>query len=173
MVIELIVNILLLGFCVFCFGYVGSTMPVSAVNELGAEQWPQGILILLILAILWNIIKFFRAHKPAEISAAFQAFPGDVAGFFKSKLFIGMVLVVIMAIAYEPIGFMLTCFLFLMAYGLLLGQRNIALLVGTSLLITVILYIGFAVFLGVLLPRGNVSFLRDFALFVESLVPSF
>ena len=148
-------------------------MPVSAVNELGAEQWPQGILILLILAILWNIIKFFRAHKPAEISAAFQAFPGDVAGFFKSKLFIGMVLVVIMAIAYEPIGFMLTCFLFLMAYGLLLGQRNIALLVGTSLLITVILYIGFAVFLGVLLPRGNVSFLRDFALFVESLVPSF
>ena len=131
------------------------------------------ILILLILAILWNIIKFFRAHKPAEISAAFQAFPGDVAGFFKSKLFIGMVLVVIMAIAYEPIGFMLTCFLFLMAYGLLLGQRNIALLVGTSLLITVILYIGFAVFLGVLLPRGNVSFLRDFALFVESLVPSF
>lgn len=166
MVIELIVNILLLGFCIFCFGYVGSTMPVSAVNELGAEQWPQGILILLILAI-------FRAHKPAEISAAFQAFPGDVAGFFKSKLFIGMVLVVIMAIAYEPIGFMLTCFLFLMAYGLLLGQRNIALLVGTSLLITVILYIGFAVFLGVLLPRGNVSFLRDFALFVESLVPSF
>ena len=96
-----------------------------------------------------------------------------MAGFFKSKLFIGMVLVVIMAIAYEPIGFMLTCFLFLMAYGLLLGQRNIALLVGTSLLITVILYIGFAVFLGVLLPRGNVSFLRDFALFVESLVPSF
>ena len=29
------------------------------------------------------------------------------------------------------------------------------------------------VFLGVLLPRGNISFLRDFALFVESLIPSF
>ena len=55
MVIELIVNILLLGFCIFCFGYVGATMPVSAVNELGAEQWPQGIQILLIQAILWNI----------------------------------------------------------------------------------------------------------------------
>ena len=60
-----------------------------------------------------------------------------------------------------------------LAYGLLLGQRNIALLVGTYLLITVILYVGFSVFLGVLLPRGNISFLRDFALFVESLIPSF
>ena len=173
MVIELIVNVLLLGFCIFCFGYVGATMPVSAVNELGAEQWPQGILILLILAILWNIFKFFRVHKPAEISEAFRAFPGDVVGFFKSKLFFGMVLVVVMAMAYEPVGFMVTCFVFLMAYGLLLGQINIALLVGTSLLITVILYVGFSVFLGVLLPRGNISFLRDFALFVESLVPSF
>lgn len=173
MVIELIVNVLLLGFCIFCFGYVGATMPVSAVNELGAEQWPQGILILLILAILWNIFKFFRVHKSAEISEAFRAFPGDVVGFFKSKLFFGMVLVVVMAMAYEPVGFMVTCFVFLMAYGLLLGQRNIALLVGTSLLITVILYVGFSVFLGVLLPRGNISFLRDFALFVESLVPSF
>ena len=173
MVIELIVNILLLGFCIFCFGYVGATMPVSAVNELGAEQWPQGILILLILAILWNIFKFFRVHKTAEVAEAFKEFPGDVVGFFKSKLFIGMVLVVIMALAYEPVGLMVTCFAFLMAYGLLLGQRNIALLVGTSLLITVILYVGFSVFLGVLLPRGNISFLRDFALFVESLIPSF
>ena len=173
MVIELIVNILLLGFCIFCFGYVGATMPVSAVNELGAEQWPQGILILLILAILWNIFKFFRVHKTAEVAEAFKEFPGDVVGFFKSKLFIGMVLVVIMALAYEPVGFMVTCFAFLMAYGLLLGQRNIALLVGTSLLIPVILYVGFSVFLGVLLPRGNISFLRDFALFVESLIPSF
>ena len=34
MAIELIVNVLLLGFSIFCYVYVGSTMPESAVNEL-------------------------------------------------------------------------------------------------------------------------------------------
>ena len=46
------------------------------------------------------------------------------------------------------------------------------LLLVTSVLITVLLYIGFAVFLGVMLPRGQVPFLRNFALFVESLIPA-
>ena len=63
--------------------------------------------------------------------------------------------------------------LFLFAYGLLLGQRNIPMLILSSVIITIILYIGFAVFLGVLLPRGQILPLRNFALFVESLVPHF
>ena len=46
------------------------------------------------------------------------------------------------------------------------------LLLGTSVLSTLLLYIGFAVFLGVMLPRGQVPFLRNFALFVESLIPA-
>lgn len=148
-------------------------MPISAVNELGAEQWPQGILILMIIAIIYNIFKFFKKNKKEDIASAFHAFPADAAGFFRSKLFLGMIMVVIMALCYEPIGFMVTCFVFLMLYGYLLGQRNMGLLVLTSLLITIILYVGFAVFLGVMLPRGQVSFLRNFALFVESLIPAF
>ena len=51
MALELIVNLLLLGFSIFCYFYVGATMPVSAANELGAEQWPQALLLLLIPAI--------------------------------------------------------------------------------------------------------------------------
>ncbi len=42
----------------------------------------------------------------------------------------------------------------------------------TSVIITIILYVGFAVMLGVMLPRGQVPFLRNFALFVESLIPA-
>ena len=124
MALELIVNLLLLGFSIFCYFYVGATMPASIVRLV------------------------------------------------KSKLFFGMALVVIMALMYEPVGFIATCLLFLIAYGLLLGQRNMVLLLVTSVLITVLLYIGFAVFLGVMLPRGQVPFLRNFALFVESLIPA-
>ena len=84
-----------------------------------------------------------------------------------------MVLVVVMALMYEPVGFIVTCLLFLIAYGLLLGQRNIPVLLLSSVLITVILYIGFSVMLGVMLPRGQFLPLRNFALFIESLVPRF
>ena len=172
MAIELIVNLLLLAFSLFCFFYVGATMPKSAADELGAEQWPQAILIILILALAWNIFKLIRDHRE-DIKASFQALGGDTAAFFKSKLFLGMVIVMVMALLYEPIGFMATCLLFLIAYGILLGERRPLHLLASSVIITVILYIGFSVFLGVLLPRGNVPFLRNFALFVESLIPRF
>lgn len=173
MALELIVNLILLGASIFCYWYVGATMPVSAANELGAEQWPQALLLLLIPALCWNILKFFKKNKKEDIAAAFRDFFPSIGRFGKSKLFIGMALVIVMALMYEPIGFMATCLLFLMAYGYLLGQRKWPVLIGTSVVITIILYVGFAVMLGVMLPRGQVSFLRNFALLVESLIPSF
>lgn len=171
MAIELIFNLFLLIGCGVCFVNVTTTMPKSAVNELGAEQWPQAILVLLIAAICFNLYKYFKKNDKADIAAAFKDFFPSIGRFFRSKLFIGMALTVAMALLYEPVGFMLTCLLFLIAYGLLLGQKNIWLLLGTSVLITIILYIGFSVLLGVMLPRGQIGFLRNFALLVESLVP--
>lgn len=173
MALELIVNLLLLGFSVFCFFYVGSTMPVSPVNELGAEQWPQALLSLMIIAICYNIFNYFRRNQKTDIAAAFKSFFPGILTFVKSKLFVGMFLVMLMALLYEPIGFMVSCLLFLISYGYLLGEHRIGRLVITALVITIILYIGFAVLLGVMLPRGQVPFLRNFALFVESLVPTF
>ena len=167
MALELIVNLLLIAGGIFCFVNVSTTMPHSAVNELGAEQWPQAILVLMLIALAFNVIRFFKINKKEDIKAGFQDFFPAIGRFVKSKLFLGMVLV------YEPVGFMLTCLLFLFAYGLLLGQRNIPMLILSSVIITIILYIGFAVFLGVLLPRGQILPLRNFALFVESLVPRF
>lgn len=170
MVIELIVNLLLLGFSVFCFFYVGATMPKSAASDLGAEQWPQALLILLTISISYNIYKFFKTHKKEDIAAAFQDFGPGVVRFFKSKLFIGMLILVGMALAYEPVGFLTTSFVFLIAYGVLLGERRPLVLGLSALVITMILYIGFAVFLGVMLPRGNIGFLRSMALYLESIV---
>ena len=173
MALELIVNLLLIAGGIFCFVNVSTTMPHSAVNELGAEQWPQAILILMLIALAFNVIRYFKINKKEDIAASFKDFIPSIGRFVKSKLFIGMVLVVVMALMYEPVGFMLTCLLFLFAYGLLLGQRNIPVLVLTSVIITIILYIGFAVLLGVMLPRGQITVLRNFALFIESIVPSF
>jgi hypothetical protein len=166
--LELIVNIVLLVFSGYCFWYVGATMPVSPDNELGAEQWPQALLILLMIAIAYNIFKYFRHHKKEEIAAAFADFLPGVLRFLKSRLFIGMLILVVMALVYEPLGFVPTCFLFIAGYGVLLGEKRPLVLFLSSLGIMLLLYIGFSVFLGVLLPRGYIPFLRNIALFLES-----
>ena len=51
MALELIVNLLLIAGGIFCFVNVSTTMPHSAVNELGAEQWPQAILVLMLIRV--------------------------------------------------------------------------------------------------------------------------
>jgi hypothetical protein len=169
MALELIVNILIFLFCGFSFWYVGATMPKSPDNELGAEQWPQLLLILLMIAIAYNIFSYFKKHKKDEISAAFADFFPGVARFVKSKLFIGMCILMAMALLYEPLGFVATSFLFLVSYGILLGERRPVVLLLSGLGIMLLLYIGFSVFLGVLLPRGYIPALRNFALFLESI----
>ncbi len=173
MALQLIVNLLLLAGCIGFFVNVSTTMPHSPANELGAEQWPQAILVLLMLAICFNLYRYFKTNKKEDIAAAFRDFVPSIGRLLKSRLFAGMALVVVMALMYEPVGFLVTCLLFLISYGLLLGQRNIPVLLLTSVLITVILYIGFSVMLGVMLPRGQFPPLRNFALFIESLVSDF
>ena len=63
-----------------------------------------------------------------------------------------------------------TCFLLLLLYGLLLGDRRVLRLVVLSAAITVLLYAVFGVLLSVNLPRGTLPQARDFALYVESLI---
>jgi hypothetical protein len=169
MAIELIVNVLLLVGSIFCYWYVGATVPVSPESELGAEQWPQLLLALLIVAIGFNLYHYFKSNEKERIRAAFADFFPGVVRFVQSKLFVGMVLVVVMSYLFDILGFLTSSLLLMIGYGILLGARRPLPLILSSAIITTILYVGFSVFLGVMLPRGDVPFLRNFALFVESL----
>ena len=86
MALELIVNLLLIAGGIFCFVNVSTTMPHSAVNELGAEQWPQAILVLMLIALAFNVIRFFKINKKEDIKAGFQDFFPAIGRFVKSKL---------------------------------------------------------------------------------------
>lgn len=170
--LELIVNVLLLAFGIFCYFYVGATMPASDPLELGAEQWPQAVLFLMFLALAYNIFRIIKTNRANGISFGFGGIAKETVGFFKSKLFVAMVIVMVMALVLEYLGFLFTCFLFMVAYGLLLGERRIPVLILSALGITLILYIGFSVFLGVMLPRGYGIF-RTITLAVEGIIPTF
>jgi hypothetical protein len=170
MALELIVNAMLIIAVIFTFWYVRATMPESPADELGAEQWPQLLLVLMIIAIVFNLYNYFRKHKLEEIKAALVDFFPSVGRLIKSKLFRGMILLVLLAILYEPLGFFTTSLTFMIAYGVLLGARKPVLLIVSAMVITIVLYISFSVFLGVMLPRSYVPFLRNFALLLERLV---
>ena len=89
MALELIVNLLLIAGGIFCFVNVSTTMPHSAVNELGAEQWPQAILVLMLIALAFNVIRFFKIRYRGSLQGFLschrplcqeQAFPRHGAG---------------------------------------------------------------------------------------------
>ena len=116
-----------------------------------------------------NIYGIIKKNKGKE-SFTLKAFASSIPAFFKGKLFLGIAIVVIASFILEPLGFMVTCFLFLLAYGYLLGDRKYVRLVVVALVVTLFLYVVFGVLLSVNLPRGTVPFLRNFALAIESIL---
>ena len=170
---ELICNILLFVF----LGYTYFTHVLEAKvpkkylqnpNVLHPSVWPKVIIILLLICIAINIIKIIRKNK-GNPEFSFAAFGRNTLEFLKSKMFIGMVILVIAALILEPLGFVVTAALLMFAYGMLLGEKKWWRMAIISCVLAVVLHIAFSGLLGVSLPRGTVPFLRSFSLFLDNL----
>lgn len=168
---DIIFSVIFIVGAIFLYVYIGgatgSTAGLENLTDLGAAFWPRVILVLLIILSVVNLI---QAIKKMKAEGATVTSGIDVVGFFKSKLFIGMVLVCIAALVLPIIGFIPTCFIFLIAYGLLLGDKKYLRLVIVAFLITIVVYIIFQGALDIFLPRGKGVF-RTFALAIERLLP--
>lgn len=171
---ELIVNVLLFIFLVFTYFFhvLEAPVPVKVQNNpyaLQPDVWPKAIIILLLICLAINIFKIIKKNRgKAEFTPA--AFIASIPKFFTSKMFLGMVILAISSFILETLGFMVTALFVLFTYGLLLGERKTVRLLIASVLITLVLYIVFSGMLSVNLPRGTIGFLRNFALFLESIV---
>ncbi|RKJ06281.1 tripartite tricarboxylate transporter TctB family protein [bacterium D16-54] len=164
---DIIFSVILAVFCIYCFFLVGAESPAATPTELGAAFWPRIILVMMIILLAVNIVNNLRAQKENKSSIMGELNLGE---FLKSRLLVGIILVAVMALLMSAIGFMPDCLLFLIAYGFLLGERRIPLLVIRSLAITVVLYVIFQGALDIMLARGVGPF-REFALFFEMLLP--
>lgn len=140
---------------------------VASEDELGAAFWPQIILVIIIVLSVVNIIISIKKLKKEGKTIMSDI---DIVGFFKSKLFIGMILVAILAIALPVIGFIPSCALFLIGYGVLLNAPSIPKLIIASVLITIVIYILFQGALDIMLPRGTGIF-RELTLVFEKILP--
>ena len=171
---ELIINAALFIFLGITFftHVLEAPVPIKVQKNpyaLQPDVWPKAIIILLLVCIAVNIYKIIKKNKGKE-DFTLKAFFASVPGFFKSKMFLGMLILIVVSFILEPLGFMVTCILLLFFYGLLLGERKILRLALCSVAIALVLYIVFSGMLSVNLPRGTVPFLRSFALFLESLI---
>jgi len=163
MTLDLIFSAVLLVFSIYCYFFIGKVDNGTA-TELGAAAWPRAILLIMIVLLAVGLVNMIR-KKNGKLPVSAEGFKA----FLHSRLLIGMVICAVTAFILPYIGFIPTSFLFLIAYGVLLGEKRPKVLLITGVVATLILYIIFQGPLSIFLPRG-MSFFRSFALAMESLI---
>ena len=171
---ELIMNILLVVFLGFSYftHVLEAPVPVKVQKNPYAFQpdtWPKVIIVLLLICLVLNIFQIIKKNKGKD-TFTLKYFLSTVPNFFKSKMFRGILILAIASVVLETLGFMVTAILLLFSYGMLLGETKLVRLAIASVCIALGLYIFFSGMLSVNLPRGTVGVLRNFALFLESIV---
>lgn len=165
---DIIFSVFLIIAGIGLFIMIGADPAAAASeNELGAAFWPQIVLVIIIVLSVVNIISSLKKLKAEGKTITSDI---DIVGFLKSKLFIGMIEIIILALALPVIGFIPSCTLFLIGYGVLLNAPSIPKLVIAAVLITIVIYILFQGALDIMLPRG-IGLFREFALVCERILP--
>lgn len=167
MAIDLFFNLLLFLFFGYCMVDSFKLVNLPGADPMGSAMWPQIILALLLVCLLVNMRNIIKKNK-AEPDKVEKLNLQTIKKFFTSKLFIGMVLAVALAVLMEPLGFIITCALFVMGYGVLLGMRKYLQLGLLSVGISFLLFFLFSKGLSIMLPRG-IGFIRNFTLMLESI----
>jgi len=136
--IERLIPIL---FIIFCGVYYYQTFSFSP----DWRGYPQVLLIILFfLSIIWLLIDFFN-KKSTESTQLNIIFPRIIIAFLSTLAYIFLL---------KIIGFYMITLIFVIFLMYFLGIKNIKLLLGVGILFTVILYLGFSIFLGVPTPKG-------------------
>ena len=162
--IEIVINILLLCFCVFCFIYVGFDVPPTSVSRVfPGSMWPRMILGGLIIIIPFNIYSCYKNNSlgSGRVTTLRELMPPI---FLKS-----FALMVCYAAVMNHIGFLLSTFIFVTLFSYLIGLRKKFQILLGGLITTGALYAMFQIFLQIRLPRG-VGIFRDFSLFIEMML---
>lgn len=167
MALELLFNGVLALFFIYCFFYIGSIAPEPQPGTMDAAQWPQLLLGLLVIFLIINMYNIYKntPKKERNLSAITEI---KLGGFYKNKLFLGIASLFVYSFALDYLGFIVSSFLFSVAYSRLLGEKRFTRLLLYSFLSVAVLYFLFSKGLNIMLPRG-VGIFRNFALFLETL----
>ncbi|WP_164845559.1 tripartite tricarboxylate transporter TctB family protein [Anaerosphaera multitolerans] len=161
----MIFNIILFLFFGYCLIDVGRLDNLPGSDVIGAALWPQIILVLLLFSLAVNMINVAKKNKK-EHGVYLNFEMSMVTSFFKSRIFIGIIIIAVMSVLLDFLGFVPTTLLLLFSYGVLLGEKKYLKLFVISLIATFLLFFIFSKGLSIILPRGIGPF-REFAILLE------
>ena len=162
--IEIMVNIALLVFCVFCFINVGiGVQPSSVPGVLSGSAWPRTILTGLIVTIALNIYFTYRKNHAPDAAREIS-----LKEFVPPKFILSFAVMLFYAIGINYLGFIVSTFIFVTAFSYVIGLRKKVRMLLGGLISTGAIYIVFQMFLQVMLPRG-VGIFREVSLWIELL----
>ncbi len=168
MIFQLSFNIIIAVFLVYCYFYIGTANSANiSPGDIGEAAWPQTLIVLALIFLVLNIVTLIK-KMPKEEKEVIKFNASYFMDFFKSKLFVGMAILVVYSQILQFLGFVVSSLLLFVAYARLLGEKDPKKLAIVSVIAITIFYIVFGVGLGIMLPRGQGVF-RTFALFLESL----
>ena len=172
MIYELLFSGALFVFAGYCLFYITTTVAVSTVSDpLGSAFWPQILLVLLMITLALNIYNLLKkVPKDADIFEPIKRF--DLKSALTNPMFLGAAGLLVYAALLNTTGFLLTSFVLCMYFCYILGERRLWVLPAFSFVTVVVLFLMFYKGMGIQMPRGTITFLRNFALFVEKMLRS-
>lgn len=168
MVLEMLFSIVLMVLAGYCMIYINGSISTTVYTDpLGASFWPTFLLAALIVLLGINLIQIY-IRTPKEQRNLQSVTRINFGAILKNRLTWGILLLAAYAAILPVTGFLLTSFVMGLLLSLLLGEKRPAVLIISSLLTVVLVFIVFYRGMSIQLPRGSVPFLRNFALTVET-----
>jgi len=156
---DLLFSGIIFLFSVFLFYVTGTFNDHAAYSKVGPAYWPRFLLvILLILSGFASLRTFLKISRERVWGDNMMALDSG-----KIRLFSGIFFIVFYIVLLQIVGFILATPLFLVAYMLLLGEKNWVWMVGTALGMTASIVLLFTKAMYVPIPRGQ-FFFRSFSL---------
>ena len=158
---EFLVSAVLCAFGIFVLLW-SSTIPLMVAVEKGsvvnARFFPK---LMSSLLILLSIVMALEAHLKRYSQTAEEGVESDSKVSQREKWYRWTSLAIICLVFYflfQPLGFLLSSFLFMLAFLIFLGTRKWYALVILSSLVPLCIYILFKIILGAPLPDGLLFF---------------
>ena len=128
------------------FWYMSLSLPdIPTHGDVGPAFFPKTIAVMLFVCAGFFLLQGLRRNATAHDGA-----PWDFAGVFKILSLLTVTVVYVAAM--EPLGFVISTFIYLVAGGYVFGDRRWPMLCVASTFSTALLYAAFKVWLKVPLP---------------------
>lgn len=167
MLFELICDILLLLFFVFCYFSIDTSVGASQKGELPSSAWPQSLLLILIVCMIISIIIHIRKHRGEFKTSSIGI--KNLRNVFPLSTALVAIMCLLYPVGLKYIGFLFSTPIFMFVVMSLMGEKRLGLRIIMSLLVTIVLYVLFDILLQVPLARGLGVF-RKIVLAIEALL---